>query len=313
VVREKKEIILNKMKPVYKIVFYISVILTIAAIVSISVFGLKFGVDFKGGSVLEITFDEKSVPTASDLSKTVGDIKDVSNVSSSPVGEKGMIIRLNDIDETKHQEILNKIQTFYGKITEVRFDSIGPTVGQELRSKAIWAIIVLLLAIVIYMAFVFRKLSRVMSPWAMGIATIVALLHDILIPIGVFAILGHYMGVEITGIFIAAILTILGYSVSDSVVVLDRVRENVLRFGSKEKFGDIVHKSIMQTLARSLSTNFTTLLALIAIFFFGGETVKYFSLALIIGIFLGAYSSIFVASPLLVWWQEKRLFKTRGG
>jgi preprotein translocase subunit SecF len=291
------------MKPAYKIVFFISAALVIGAIASIWVFGLKFGVDFKGGSVMDLVF-EKSVPSVVDLTKSISEIKDISNVSVSPVGTNSMIVRLNEIDETKHQDILTKITGQFGKVVENRFDSVGPTVGQDLKTKSIWAIVVLLLAIVIYLAIVFRKLSRVLSPWAMGIATIVALFHDILIPIGVFAILGHYMGVEITGIFVAAILTILGYSVSDSVVVLDRVRENVLRFGSKEKFGDIVHKSIMQTLSRSLNTNLTTLLSLIAIFFFGGETVKYFSLALIIGIFLGAYSSIFVASPLLVWWNR---------
>jgi len=297
------------MKPAYKIVFFISLILVIGAIVSIAVFGLKFGVDFKGGSVMEITF-EKTPPVSADLAKTVSETKGVSNVSANPSGDKGMIIRLGEIDETVHQEIIGKINSKYGKIAESRFDSVGPTVGQDLRNKSVWAIVVLLLAIVVYMAIVFRKLSKVLSPWAMGIATVIALFHDILIPVGVFALLGHFMGVEITGIFLAAILTILGYSVSDSVVVLDRVRENVLRFGSKEKFGEIVHKSIMQTLSRSLNTNITTLLSLFAIYFFGGETVKFFALALIIGIFLGAYSSIFVASPLLVWWNGKRIFRS---
>ncbi|MGD0976798.1 MAG: protein translocase subunit SecF [Minisyncoccia bacterium] len=298
------------MKPAYKIVFFISAALVIGAIISIAVFGLRFGVDFKGGSEIQLIFnDPKKMPSPDDLTKTISEISGVSNVSASPVGADGMIIRLNQIDEAAHQAILTTLNTRYGKITENSFDSIGPTVGQDLRDKSIWAIIILLLAIVVYMAIVFRKLAKVLSPWAMGIATIIALFHDILIPIGVFALLGHFMGVEITGIFVAAILTILGYSVSDSVVVLDRVRENVLRFGSKEKFGDIVHKSIMQTLSRSLNTNLTTLLSLIAIFFFGGESVKYFALALIIGIFLGAYSSIFVASPLLVWWNGMKAFK----
>jgi preprotein translocase subunit SecF len=297
------------MKPAYKIVFFISAALVIGAIISIAVYGLKFGVDFKGGSVMEITFN-KSVPSPADLTNVVSIEKATGSVSASPAGDKGMIVRMNEIDETQHQTVLKNITDKFGAVTENRFDSVGPTVGQDLRSKSITAIIVLLLAIVVYMAIVFRKLSRVMSPWAMGIATIIALFHDILIPIGVFALLGHFMGVEITGIFVAAILTILGYSVSDSVVVLDRVRENVLRFGSKERFGDIVHKSIMQTLSRSLNTNITTLLSLIAIYFFGGESVKFFALALIIGIFLGAYSSIFVASPLLVWWNGKRAFRS---
>ena len=139
----------------------------------------------------------------------------------------------------------------------------------------------------------------------MSLAAIIALVHDVVIPIGVFAALGHYQGVEITAVFVAAVLTILGYSVSDTVVVFDRVRENILKFGTAEKFAPLVHKSIIQTLARSLNTTFTTLLSLLAIYFFGGESVKYFSLAMIIGIFLGAYSSVFVASPLLVWLSKK--------
>ena len=134
----------------------------------------------------------------------------------------------------------------------------------------------------------------------MGIAAVLALIHDVGIPVGVFALLGHFYGIEISAVFVAAALTILGYSVSDTVVVFDRVRENVIRYGSKENFGELVHKSVMQTLARSLNTNFTVLLSLFAIYFFGGESIKYFSLSLIIGIFLGAYSSIFVASPLLL-------------
>jgi preprotein translocase subunit SecF len=174
-----------------------------------------------------------------------------------------------------------------------------------LKNKSITAILVLLLAIVVYIAIVFRKLSTVLSPWAMGFAAVAALAHDILVPTGIFVLLGHYFNVEITAVFLAAALTILGYSISDSVVVFDRIRENVLRFGAKENFGETVHRSIMQTLVRSMNTTFTTLLSLIAIYFFGGESVKYFALALMIGIFCGAYSSIFIASPILVWWGRR--------
>lgn len=297
------------MKPIYKIVFFISLTLFIIAAISIATYGLRFGADFVGGSVLELTFEKLSSgaqPSIEDINKIVSEVIGGSNVSVNSVGENGLILRLNEIDETTHQKILAKISEKYEKITENRFDSVGPTVGQELRTKSIWAIVVLLTAIVVYMAIVFRKLSKVLSPWAMGIATVIALLHDVVIPIGVFAVLGHYFEIEITAIFVAAVLTILGYSVSDSVVVLDRVRENVLRFGSKENFGTIVHKSILQTLSRSINTTLTTLFSLLAIYFFGGETVKYFALALIIGIFLGAYSSIFIASPILIWWNAKR-------
>ncbi len=293
------------MKLPYKIVFFLSITLLVLSFVAIYMYPLRLGVDFRGGSVIELTFT-KERPNLDELNKAVLTVKGVSDVNSNPVGDKGVIIRMSSIDEQTHQLILKAITGKFGEVTESSFDSIGPSVGAELRQKSVTAMIVLLLAIVLYIALVFRKISRVLSPWAMSVATLLALLHDVTIPIGIFALLGHFYGIEISAVFVAAALTILGYSVSDTVVVFDRVRENVLRFGSKEKFGDLVHKSIMQTLTRSLNTNFTVLLSLISIYFFGGTSIKYFALALIIGIFLGAYSSIFVASPVLVWWSEWR-------
>lgn len=293
------------MKPIYKIMFFFSVGLTIVAIVLIAAFGLRFGADFKGGSVMEIVFNNQR-PSVDELGKVVSAVKGVSDVSVSPAGDNGALIRLNDVDEQVHQGILGAISGKFGKITENRFDSIGPTVGNDLKTKSIKAIIISLLAVVIYLAIVFRKLSLVLSPWALGLSAVMALVHDVLVPIGLFALLCRYLNIEITSIFVAAVLTILGYSISDSVVVFDRIRENVLRFGARENFGETVHKSIMQTLVRSLNTTFTVLLSLIAIFFFGGESIKYFALALIVGVFCGAYSSIFIASPILVWWGRGR-------
>ncbi len=293
------------MKIIYKIMFFVSMALTGAAVIFIAVFGLRFGVDFKGGAVEEILFEENR-PTIAELSDVVKTVQDVKDINVSPVGERGVLIRLNDITEEVHQNILKKVSERFGKITENRFDSIGPTIGNELRSKSIQAIIILLIAIVSYIAIVFRKMSRILSPWTMGFAAVVALVHDVVIPTGVLALLGHLASIEITAVFVAAALTILGYSLSDSVVVFDRVRENVLRFGNSKNFGDIVHQSIMQTLVRSLNTTFTTLLALVAIYFLGGESIKYFALAMILGIFSGAYSSIFVASPILIWLKGRR-------
>lgn len=307
------------MRPVYKIMFFISMLLTVTAILIVAIFGLRFGIDFRGGSVVEIVFQGQR-PSAMDLQLAVSVVPGIKNISVNLAGEKNAIIRLNDISEQVHQNVLKAISDKFGssstsldnpklvldKITENRFDSIGPTIGQELKHKSIVSIVILLLAVTVYIALVFRKLSRVLSPWAVSLAAIAALIHDIVIPTGVFALLGHYYGIEISGVFVAAALTILGYSLSDSVVVFDRVRENVSRVGSKEDFAGIVHKSIMQTLVRSLNTTFATLLSLIAIYFFGGESIKYFALALIIGIFSGAYSSFFVAAPMLVWFSGKK-------
>lgn len=293
------------MSKVYKIMFTISIGLTLAAIVVTFVLGLNLSADFRGGSILEVNF-EKNRPSADAITKVAGSISGITNINVSPTGTNGAIIRMSEINEIFHQKLLGLLKQDFGNITEAKFDSIGPTIGQELKSKSITAIVVLLLAISIYIAIVFRKISQVLSSWSMSFAAIAALLHDVFIPIGIFAVLGRFYGVEINAVFVAAILTILGYSISDTVVVFDRVRENVIRFGFKEDFGQLVHRSIMQTLSRSLNTTFTTLLSLIAIYFFGGETIRFFVLALIMGIFLGAYSSIFVASPILVWRSNRR-------
>ena len=292
------------MQKIYPIMFVVSIGLTIVALAALLMFGLNLGVDFKGGSILEISFsgERPAVDNIQGLLKSKFPDKDISIYAS---GNDGFILRTGELLEKEHQDIFNSVKKEYSKttVTEKRFDSVGPIIGQELKQKSVKALILTLLAIVVYIAFVFRKMSTALSSWAMSIAAMLALAHDVLIPIGVFSLLGHFYGVEISAVFVAAILTILGYSVSDTVVVFDRVRENVIRNRSKENFGEIVHKSIMQTLTRSLNTNLTVLLSLVSIYLFGGESLKYFSLALIIGIFLGAYSSIFVASPLLVWWS----------
>ncbi len=292
------------MQRIYTIMFFFSIALTLAALVAVVVFGLNLGVDFKGGSVLELEFT-KERPPISDIQRVLPDAS-VKDISLSSVGDKGLMLKMGDISEEQHQAVLGRLKDKFpdDEFSEKRFDSIGPVIGSELKSKSINAIIILLMAITIYIAIVFRKMSLTVSPWIMGVAAMLALAHDIIIPIGVFALLGHFYNVEISAVFVAAILTILGFSVSDTVVIFDRIRENVIRNKAREEFGKIVHKSVMQTLTRSLNTTFTVLLSLIAIYFFGGESLKYFSLALIIGIFLGAYSSIFVASPLVVFWAK---------
>ncbi|MEX2090816.1 MAG: protein translocase subunit SecF [Candidatus Paceibacterota bacterium] len=299
---------------IYNFMFWFSVSLVLASVVSIFVYGLNFGVDFKGGTVMEIKFSAGR-PEISAIQETLA----LPGAVISPSGDDGAIIRTEQLTESQHQIILSRLRSGFPNagLEESKFDSVGPIVGDELKDKSIKAIIVLLLAITAYIAVVFRRISGVVPAWAMGLAVIVALAHDVIIPTGIFAWLGHYYGVEISAVFLAAALTILGYSVSDTVVVLDRIRENVIKGGSKpvrtgvhpggEDFGLTVHKSVMQTLTRSINTSVTTLLSMIAIYFFGGESIRYFALALIMGIFLGAYSSIFVASPLLVWAYNRKL------
>lgn len=282
--------------------FWFSISLMVLSIVAVGVFGFKLGVDFKGGSVLELSFNKRPdvVQIQKILTPKIGDIE------LNPEGDTGLIVRAHELTEVQHQDALSALNTAFPSagLQEKQFSSVGPVLGNELKQKSIIAIVLVLFFVILYIAFVFRKIGRTTSPWAMGLAAIIALIHDVTIPVGVFAVLGHFYGIEVTGVFVAAALTILGYSVSDTVVIFDRVRENIVRGGSKAQFGSLVHRSVMQTLARSLNTVFTVLLSLFAIYFFGGESIKYFALALIIGIFLGAYSSIFVASPLLVWWTK---------
>jgi preprotein translocase subunit SecF len=293
------------MKSIYKIIFIISVALVVVSAVTLSIYGLNLGVDFKGGSVSEIVFNGlKPEPSVLEEYLLKAHPK-ITNVDATLSGEKSMIIRFNTLDEVTHRDMVQLIANQYGSVTELKFDSIGPTIGEELKSQSITAILLTLVAIGIYITIVFRGMSVVLSPWVMGVAAILALIHDVIIPLGIFALLGHYAGIEITAIFVAAILTILGYSISDTVIVFDRIRENVIRREAKESFSEIAHKSVKQTMTRSINTSMTTILALVAVYFFGGESVKYFALALIIGIVLGTYSSIFVATPIVVWWRRR--------
>ena len=299
------------MKPFYTIMFFISLTLFAVSVIALAFYGLNFGVDFEGGSVMEVEF-EGTRPAIHELEVYLAEKFPDMEMSLNPSGDKGIIMRTTELSEEKHQEILTilKAQVGDSKLEEKRFDSVGPAVGKELREKSYVAIGIMLAAIAGYMTFVFRKLSRTLSLLAMNISTLVALLHDIVIPMGIFAVLGHYYNVQISAVFVAAVLTILGYTVSDKVVIFDRVRENILRGvggtkGAKENLGHIVHKSVMQTLVRSINNTLTVILSSAAIYLFGGESIRYFALALILGVFLGAYSSIFVASPLLVWMNKK--------
>ncbi|MBU3896257.1 protein translocase subunit SecF [Patescibacteria group bacterium] len=282
----------------YSICYYIfSSILVVATIVCLFVFGLKFGIEFTGGSDMRVQFID-AVPSNQEVAEALAEFN-LGEIVIQPTGEKGMTLKFRGVDEETHQQILAKLSG----AQEESFQFVGPSVGDELKNKTQLAIILALLAITVYIAIAFRKISRPVASWKYGLASLIALFHDVLIPIGVFSILGHYYNIEITIPIIAALLTVLGFSVHDTIVIFDRIRENILRKGMSS-FEATVNWSLGQTIGRSISTVFTTLLVLLAIFFFGGETLRYFSLALIIGITAGAYSSIFLASPLLVTWQK---------
>lgn len=282
----------------YRKIYYIfSGILLISSLISVLAFGLKLGIDFTGGSIMELEFQD-GPPSNEIIEKKLVDLN-LGEVVLQPTGERGMILRLKHIDEQTHEAILKRLEG----AKEQSFEAIGPTIGKELTRKTEIAATLALLAIASYIAFAFRRLSYPAKSWQYGIATLIALFHDLLIPLGVFVVLGKFYNVEITIPLVAALLTILGFSVHDTIVVFDRIRENLLK-RSSASFEEAVNQSLNQTLVRSINTVLTVLLTLFALYFFGGESLKYFALALIVGIISGAYSSIFIASPLIVSWVK---------
>ncbi len=274
-----------------KIWFILSGSAVLASALALLFWGLLPGVDFSGGSLMEV-----SAPgdITKDMLKERLEPLGLGDVVIQTTNEGGYLLRFAEVSEEKHQEVIQALA-----VTEKRFTSIGPSIGKALREKAWYAIAVVLLMIIAYIAWTFRKVSWPVPSWKYGIIAIVALFHDIVIVMGVFAVLGRWYMVEVNASFVVALLTILGYSVNDTIVIFDRIRENLPKM--KGTFAEIVNASMNETLLRSLYTSLTTIFALLTIYYFGGESTRYFVLALIIGIIVGTYSSIFLASPLLVF------------
>jgi preprotein translocase subunit SecF len=284
-----------------KIFYIISSILVLSSIFSIVFWGLKPSIDFVGGSLLDVSFTQTK-PTSDEV-KGVLDSLNHGDASIRSSGE-GFIIRLKEITQAEKDAVLLGL-SLGGKYIPVEktFSTVGPILGQEALQKSLVSIALVLLAIVLFIAFAFRKVSKPVSSWVYGLVTVLALLHDVLVPAGVFAIMGHFYGLEVDTLFVTALLVILGFSVHDTIVVFDRVRENLHKnesYGSKKDFATIVGESINETFIRSINTSMTVLLAVLVLYIVGPETIKNFTLALLIGIFIGTYSSIFIGSTLLV-------------
>lgn len=289
----------------------VSGVLVLASIFALAFWGLRLGIDFTGGSLLEVEYMEKK-PAADELEKRLAGI-DLGNITIQPTGERGAILRFKHVSEGEHQKIIDALGGGGGekKLLEIKhFDTIGPTIGNELKKSAFWALAVAASAIVLYISWAFRHVSQPVSSWKYGAVAVLALIHDIIIPTGVFSALGKIANQEVDALFITALLTIMGFSVHDTIVVFDRIRENLHKMRVRESYEDIVSRSVNETLARSINTSLTTLLTLVAIFVFGGASVRGLALALILGITAGTYSSIFVASPLLVIWDRWKTSKT---
>ncbi|MBI4992135.1 MAG: protein translocase subunit SecF [Candidatus Harrisonbacteria bacterium] len=289
----------------YKYIFIgFSTILTIAAVVGIVFFGFKQGIDFAGGTLWQLRFSSESA-TLDGLNGFLAtqSLEDV--LVRQGATPKEFSIRTKEIGEERHQELLRQLNSQFGEMEELSFASIGPAIGYELRNRALLAFFLVLLGISLYIAFAFRKVSYPVSSWKYGFITLVTLFHDALIPAGAFAILGQLRGAEVDTNFIVAILVVMGFSVHDTIVVFDRIRENLLLSKHKENFSEIVNASVNQTFARSVNTSLTLVLVLVALYLFGAHNLSYFTLLILVGTITGTYSSIFVASPLLTFFKPK--------
>lgn len=291
-----------------KFFYILSAVIFAVSIGALALWGLKPGIDFTGGSLMEVTYADE-VPTKAEVEQVLAPLEVDASVRPT---EGGYIIRMKELSDMEATAVRSAVSfKDTKKAIEKRFDSIGPLLGKEAIGKSFVAIALVILCIVIFITFAFRKVSEPVASWKYGIITIIALLHDVLVPTGVFAILGHYAGYEVDTLFVTALLVVLGFSVHDTIVVFDRVRENLHishEVRDRKDFATIVGDSIAQTFVRSINTSLTTVIALVVLYFIGPEITKHFSLALLIGIVAGTYSSIFIGSPLLVTvqqWQKK--------
>jgi preprotein translocase subunit SecF len=285
--------------------FGLSITLVVLSIIAVSIFGLNYGIDFTGGSIMEVKIIDAEVRN-SDIEQILVDMEIGESVIQE-ANDNVFLVRTGHLEEEQHREILSKLTEVVtvqeGSIEELRYDSIGPTIGKELKGKAFTSIFVVLLAIVIYIAWAFRKVSFPVASWKYGLSAIIALAHDIFVTVGLFSVLGYYFNFQVDTLFVTALLTIMGFSVHDTIVTFDRTRENLFRTQDLT-FGEVVNKSINETIVRSLNTSLTTLLVLISVYLFGGASIQQFILTMMFGIVIGTYSSIFLASPLLMFWYK---------
>ncbi len=291
-----------------KIFFTLSAILFIGSFVAMSVFGFNFGIDFKGGSILEVSY--ANTRPSLEVTKADLDTLGLGTYILTPSGQNNFTLKTRELAPAEKTTIIGLMsKDSANPAVEQRFNSIGPVVGAELKNKALVAIAVVMLCIVLFITFAFRKVSFPVASWKYGLATIIALAHDVIIPTGIFVTWIHFYGGEIDLLFVTALLAILGYSVHDTIVVFDRVRENLrIHHGGSSKpsdtFEDIVGESVTQTFARSINTSLTIFITLLALYMIGGESTRDFAFVLLVGVVIGTYSSIFVASPLLVVFQK---------
>jgi preprotein translocase subunit SecF len=293
---------------VSKFFLTLSTVLVIASVVLLFVPGPNLSMEFTGGTLMNITLPKGN--TKDGLRKALESFRTeqgetIGSPTISLTREGTALIRLRDISNEEHLGLLAHLGTTLGNIEEQQFTTIGPTVGETLKQRSVEALIVASVGIIVYIALAFRKVPRKLSPWRFGFFAVLAMVHDILVTSGIFVILSHFTNFEFDTLFITALLTILGYSVNDTIIIFDRIRENLSFQEKHETLEATVEKSFRETLTRTINTTLTTLITLFCLYFMGAESIKWFILALIIGISFGTYSSYFVATPLLIFWRKR--------
>lgn len=294
----------NNFATSYKKFFILPALLSLAAVMALFLWGLKPGIDLAGGSLLQVSFPSGR-PPVEQVQKLVGQFN-LGQTRVQESGTDGYIIRTPALASEEKQQLETTLGAL-GQMKEEQFTSVSPTIGTEILHKGLLALALVIVCIILFIAFAFRKVSEPVASWKYGVVAIITLAHDILIPAGLFAALGRFAGAEVDSLFIVALLTVLGISINDTIVVFDRIRENLRRNAEqrrKELFAETVGRSIMQTLARSINTSLTVIIMLIALFFLGPVSTRDFALTLLVGMVAGTYSSIFLASPLLVEWER---------
>ncbi|RME55836.1 protein translocase subunit SecF [Candidatus Parcubacteria bacterium] len=281
--------------------------LVLASILAIGLLGFRLGIDFQGGTLWQFRIDGDT-PAQHEINAVIQNVLEEGNsyLSYSPTNHT-FLARLPVLTEETHSKLKEALAKVYPSFEELSFQSIGPSVGAELRKKAILALLLVLVGISAYIAFAFRKASWPIQSWKYGVVTLVTLFHDVVVPAGFLAVGGRYFNLDLDSSFAVALLVIMGFSVHDTIVVFDRIRENLLLRKRSASFREIINESVNQTLARSLNTSLTLLFVLVALYFWGPATLQLFILTLLIGTILGTYSSIFVASPLLLLISPRRI------
>lgn len=278
-----------------------SAFLALLGLLSLLTWHWRIGLDFTGGTLLEVSSGQTI-----NQSQLVNELETagVKNIQTQKAGENDLLVKATVIDQPTHKKVNEVLQQEH--LTERRFENVGPTVGKDLTRKAIMAVIIASIAIILYVAYSFRNVPPPASSWRFGVTAVLALIHDIFITVGIYAILSHYLGYEVDALFITALLTIMGFSVHDTIVVFDRLRENMRLspISSSEQFEKVANESLIQTLNRSLNTSLTVIIVLLAMVLLGGETIRPFIVTLLIGVTIGTYSSIATATPLLIIWQQ---------